>query len=210
MLLLGESGTSKNLFAKAIHQSSSRRGGPFVYINCTSIPENLFESELFGYERGAFSGALSSGKPGLLKNLEELVAKNLFREDLYYRINVFPITIPLLRERPKDIPHLVRFLVPKLCEKLGRKPKHVKEDVMNVLKLHRWRGNVSELENMLERAINVCEGNTIAVSDLPDGFKKIAGVDQLVSVIGIAPLKKTVEQTERQLISKMLDYTGGC
>ncbi len=263
VLLLGESGTGKNLFAKAIHQSSSRRDGPFVYINCTSIPENLFESELFGYERGAFTGALSSGKPGLLerahggtvfldeiaelpltmqakvlhflqtrsftrvgglnpftidvriicatnKNLEELVAQNIFREDLYYRINVFPITIPPLRERPEDISHLVRFLVPKLCEKLKRGPKHVNEDVMRLLKLYSWKGNVRELENVLERAINVCEGNTITVNDLPEGFKKMAGVDQLVSVIRIGPLKKAVEQTERQLISKILDYTGGC
>jgi DNA-binding NtrC family response regulator len=204
VMLYGETGTGKSLVAKVIHQLSGKKG-LLVTINCASIPENLLESELFGYERGAFTGALQSKKgkfeladngtifldeiaemsPNLQakllrvlqersferlgglettgtnarviaatnRNLKELVAGNRFREDLYYRLNVFPVHIPPLRERKEIIPQLTEYLVKRLSVKIGRTITEIPAESMERLMSHQWPGNVRELENLIERAI---------------------------------------------------------
>jgi len=265
VLLLGESGTGKNLFADAIHKASIRRKGPFVYINCSSIPENLIESELFGYEKGAFTGALTSGKTGKFaqahqgtifldeigelsinlqakllhflqnksftrvggleqinvdvrviaatnKDLEKLIENNKFREDLYYRINVMAITIPPLRDRKDDIKPLVQYLLPKICKRMSKKVKNIDQDAINILKSYHWRGNVRELENVLERAINLASGATIFIKDLPkdviENLKKPI-CDNIVEVMYAGPVKETLRRVERQLLLKALELSKG-
>ncbi len=262
VLLLGESGTGKNLLARAIHQASKRREGPLIYINCASIPENLFESELFGYEKGSFTGALASGKKGKLaeadggtlfldeiaelplslqakflhflqdrtytrvggieeqkvdvrfifatnRDLVKLVEEGKFREDLFFRINVMPIELPPLRERREDIPLLAQNLITKICNKIAKRPKKIGAQAMEYLIAHTWKGNIRELENVLERAVNICEEDIIKPEHLPAQIinSKIRG--ELVRVRGVGPLKKAVQQTEKQLIQKALEKTGG-
>lgn len=267
VLILGESGTGKGILAESIHQASGRREGPFVYLNCAAIPENLLESELFGYEKGSFTGALAAGKSGKFeqahrgtifldelaelslplqakilhvfqsklftrvgglkpikadvriiaatnKNLKELVQKGIFREDLYYRINVISINIPPLRERRQDIPALIKFLLPAICEKVGKKAKKISEEAINLLLHYHWRGNVRELENIMERAANIAPGDVIGVEHLPDEIKSQKFMQSttsgcLVSVIGLGPLEKAVKETEGQLIVKALEHTRG-
>jgi len=206
VLLRGESGTGKELFAHAIHNASRRRKGPFVSVNCAALPETLLESELFGYEEGAFTGAKRGGKRGLLeeadggtlfldeigkmgtsvqskflrflqdrefvrvggseptyvdvrviaatnKNIEELVEHGEFLPDLYYRLNVVPIYIPPLRERPEDIPELVRRIIRKLNQEYGRVVEDITEEALRILANHDWPGNVRELENAVGRSI---------------------------------------------------------
>jgi len=206
VLLRGESGTGKELFAHAIHNASKRRKGPFVSVNCAALPETLLESELFGYEEGAFTGAKRGGKRGLLEeadggtlfldeigkmgtsvqskflrflqdrefvrvggseptyvdvrviaatnmNIEELVEKGKFLPDLYYRLNVVPIYIPPLRERPEDIPELVRRIIRKLNQEYGRVVEDITEEALRILADYDWPGNVRELENAVGRSI---------------------------------------------------------
>ncbi len=213
VLLEGESGTGKELFARAIHGLSKRSGRPFVAINCAAIPETLLESELFGYEKGSFTGA-SSRRPGkfeladggsvfldeigeltpatqgkLLRVLQEksfhrvggtavinvdvriitasnrpldrLVAQGLFREDLYYRVRVFPIFIPPLRDRPEDIDPLIDWFLARLPGELKKKPLALDSAARERLRCYSWPGNVRELRNCLERAIILAEGTTI-------------------------------------------------
>jgi len=213
VLLEGESGTGKELFARAIHELSPRRGRPFVAINCAAIPETLLESELFGHERGAFTGALArrlgkfelaeggtvfldeigelspvtQGK--LLRVLQErsfhrvggtipiqvdvrilaasnrpldrMVAQSLFREDLYYRVRVFPIRIPPLRDRPEDIDPLVDWFLGHLPQELGKKGIRIAPGARERLREYLWPGNVRELRNCLERAIILSDGGVI-------------------------------------------------
>ena len=213
VLLEGESGTGKELFARALHALSERSGGPFIAINCAAIPDTLLEAELFGYEKGAFTGA-AQRKPGrfelaqrgtlfldevgelplvlqakLLRAIEtkrferlggtatiqvdvrlvaatnrglrQAVAARQFREDLYFRLSVFPVTIPPLRERPEDIPVLARHFVERTCGDLGRKALALSGRAVEVLCAYRWPGNVRELQNALERAVILAEGDTI-------------------------------------------------
>ena len=219
-LILGESGTGKELFAQSIHNASSRRGGPFVVVNCGAIPRTLLESELFGYEDGAFTGARKQGKPGKFeladggtvfldeigelpldaqasllrllqesevvrvggttakhinirvvaatnRNLEEAVRQKIFRNDLYYRLNVLSITIPPLRDRKTDIRLLSNFFLEKFARALGRPDARFTEEVLEALSLYHWPGNVRELENVIERTINISTSSLIQVSDLP-------------------------------------------
>ncbi len=222
--VFGESGTGKELVARAIHFNSLRKGGPLVAINCAALPENLLESELFGYEKGAFTGAekfkkgrfeMANGGTLFLdeisemnpivqakvlrvveerelerlggtetvkvdvriicasnKNLEEYVKKGLFREDLYYRINVFPINMPPLRARPEDILHLARSFVEQFSEKMGKFSLKMSKSVEKILVASKWEGNVRELRNCLERAVILCKGDTITESHLPDALVK--------------------------------------
>ena len=262
VLLLGESGTGKNLFAKAIHNASQRKKEEFVYINCASIPENLFESELFGYEKGSFTGALDSGKEGKLekadkgtlfldeiaelplslqakflhflqsrkytrvgsleekevdvrfifatnKDLENQVRKGEFREDLFFRINVLPIYLPPLRERREDIPLLVNKLLGRINKKLSKNIKEISSEAMKYLMSYEWKGNIRELENVLERAINICDNEKIRVNDLPAKVIKQFSQDQRVKVQGIGSLEETVKEAEKELIKKVLEYTDG-
>ena len=213
VLLEGESGTGKELFARALHALSERVSGPFIAINCAAIPETLLEAELFGYEKGAFTGA-TQRKPGrfelaqrgtlfldevgelplalqakLLRAIEtrrferlggtatiqvdvrlvaatnrglrQAVANRQFREDLYFRLSVFQVTIPPLRERPEDVPLLARHFVERTCRDLGRKALALSERASAGLMAYRWPGNVRELQNALERAVILAEGDTI-------------------------------------------------
>ena len=213
VLLEGESGTGKELFARSLHALSPRADAPFVAINCAAIPENLLETELFGYEKGAFTGA-AARKPGkfemahrgtlfldeigdlpmslqakILRALEEkkfervggtallqvdvrlvaatnkglraAVAARRFREDLYFRLSVFPITIPPLRDRPGDIAVLARFFVERFCRDLKKKPFALSPEAVEQLQVYRWPGNVRELQNCIERAVILADGDTI-------------------------------------------------
>lgn len=219
VLLRGESGTGKELFASALHTEGPRRQAPFIAVNCTALPETLLESELFGYEEGAFTGAAKGGKPGLFeqanggtlfldeigelpllvqvrllrtlqegtirrvggskeqnvdvriiaathRNLEEMVRKGEFREDLYYRLNVIPLTIPPLRERKEDIPVLAQHLIGKICRKLNKPEVRLVSESVEVLMNQDWPGNIRQLENTLERIINLLDSPEITPHDL--------------------------------------------
>ena len=213
VLLEGESGTGKELFARALHVLSTRAEGPFVAINCAAIPENLLETELFGYEKGAFTGA-AARKPGKFelahrgtlfldeigelpltlqakilraleerrfdrvggtssiqvdvrvvaatnRNLKAAVAARQYREDLYFRLSVFPISIPPLRERPGDIQMLARSFIERFCRDLNKKALALAPSAIDELLAYSWRGNVRELQNCIERAVILTEGDTI-------------------------------------------------
>jgi len=215
VLLHGETGTGKELVARAIHNLSSRRDRPYVRMNCAAIPSGLLESELFGHERGAFTGALMQRKgrfeladrgtlfldeigdislelqPKLLRavqeqeferlgsastikvnvrmiaathrDLGEMIQEEKFREDLFYRFNVFPIEIPPLRERREDIPLLVNYFVSKLSQRMRKQITSVSRQTMEFLTNHSWRGNVRELANFIERAVIVTRGEELEV-----------------------------------------------
>ena len=213
VLILGESGTGKELFARAIHYLSPRKEYPFVPINCAAIPRELLESELFGHERGAFTGAdfkkigkfeladkgtvfldeigemdtalqakllrvLQEGEIERLgglktikidvrviaasnRDIEKAVSEKAFREDLYYRLSVFPVRIPLLRERAEDIPMLAEFFLNKYCAELKTPLKSISAEALETMVEYPWKGNVRELENTIERAIILCDGKVI-------------------------------------------------
>lgn len=263
VLLLGESGTGKELFARAIHNLSHRRNYPLVPINCAAIPKNLLESELFGHEKGSFTGA-DAKKIGkfefadrgtifldevgdmdltlqskLLRALEEseieriggvktfkvdvrivaasnrdlekAVEDKCFREDLYYRLNVFPIQIPPLRERREDIPMLVEYFISKYCHELKSTQKDISKDALNILMNYRWKGNVRELENTLERAIILCDGDIITSEHIvltqrsvPDSTEQSLLEGTLEDVA-----KKALRVAETQCIVEALRKTRG-
>ena len=259
VLLLGESGTGKTLFAKAIHDEGKFHDQPFIHINCASIPENLLESELFGYRRGAFTGAKNEGKIGLFeaasggtifldeigeltpylqgkllqvlqnktfipvggtkviavevriiaatnKNLEKEMLQGRFREDLYYRINVFPIIIPPLRRRKQDIHPLVYAILPKICERIGSEKKDISGEAFQELVYYDWPGNIRELENVLERAANIAEGNTILSTHLiiQTRERKLSTNENQ-----ILPMRELLEETEKRAIESALRIYGG-
>jgi DNA-binding NtrC family response regulator len=259
ILIQGESGTGKELLARFIHEHSSRRQQPFVAVNCGALPESLLESELFGYEKGAFTGA-ASRKPGrfelahggtilldevtemqvylqakLLRVLQErevdrvggirpvpvdvrvlattnrdirdALEKGDFREDLYYRLNVIPLVVPPLRERPEDIEVLADHFIEKYNEIDGRNVKTLAGEARLALMAHLFPGNVRELENIIERAVLMCDGQTIREADLfldasaGTGCEPVGLSDSLMP----APLK----EVERKLIFHTLDRTNG-
>ncbi|MEE9523481.1 MAG: sigma-54 dependent transcriptional regulator, partial [Thermodesulfovibrionales bacterium] len=225
ILLLGESGTGKGMIAEIVHCNSPRRDNPFMSINCSAIPENLLESELFGYKKGAFTGA-NSDKTGLIviadggtlfldeigdmpmslqskilkvlesgelmplgdtkvksvdvrlitatnKDIEKHIKKGLFREDLYYRLNVFEIKLPALRERAEDIKVLAHHFIEKYCAEHKKMIKGFTDDAMDLLMGYSWPGNVRELSNVLERATVISSGDMIDVNDFPDKIRVI-------------------------------------
>jgi len=227
VLLLGESGTGKELFAHAIHNESDRSHSPIIKINCGSIPSELFESELFGYESGAFTGAKKDGKPGKFelannstifldeigdlplsmqvkllrviqekeferigsirsqkidvriiaatnKNLEEMIKQKTFREDLYYRLNVINIHVPSLRERRDDIPSLAKYLMKKISLEMEIHVTNISDEAIMALSLYDWPGNIRELENSIERALNLVDKQSIIeISHLPFYITKL-------------------------------------
>lgn len=229
VLIRGESGTGKELIAKAIHYNSDRKDKPFVRVNCAAIPENLIESELFGYEKGAFTGAIKN-KPGKFsianggtifldeigdmptsmqvkllrviqekeieslgglspqkvdvriiaathRHLEEMIEKSTFREDLYYRLNVLSINLPPLRERREDINTLVDHFIDKFNKELNKNIIGIDKESLNLLEAYDWPGNIRELQNIVERAINLCDEDIISSIDIPlyiQGFKSSA------------------------------------
>src|SRR2546425_5847910 len=223
VLLEGESGTGKELFARALHALSPRADGPFVAINCAAIPETLLETELFGHEKGAFTGAAArkpgkfelahrgtlfldeigdlplSLQPKILRALEEkrfervggtlplqvdvrvvaatnrnlkaAVAARQYREDLYFRLSVFPIVIPPLRDRPDDIPTLARYFIDKFCRELNKRTMMLSPSAETELRTYPWPGNVRELQNCIERAAILTEGDTIHPHHLNLSFR---------------------------------------
>ena len=257
ILLLGESGTGKELFAKAIHESSRRGKLPFYPVNCAALPDTLLESELFGYEDGAFSGAKKGGKAGLLevadnstvfldevgdlslntqakllrvlqemrirriggykekpidvriiaatnRDLEKMVEDGNFREDLYYRLNVVPISIPSLRQRRADIPLLAEYFLSKYAKSSGKPPKTLTARSMAFLVNYDWPGNVRELQNVIERAINLTPGRIIDVDNLHfEGENKLD-----FPIHEERPLKSLVQQVEQRAIIDALSKHG--
>ncbi|HEX4545100.1 MAG TPA: sigma 54-interacting transcriptional regulator, partial [Candidatus Acidoferrum sp.] len=269
VLLLGETGTGKELFARAIHNLSPRRDRTFVKVNCASIPSGLLESELFGHERGAFTGAISQKigrfeladrgtlfldevgdlplelQPKLLRVLQEqeferlggnrtqrvdarvvaatnadlskLVAERAFRSDLYYRLNVFPIQIPALRERPEDIPLLVRYFVQIFSRRLNKAVEYIPADAMDALASYSWPGNIRELENLIERAVLLSPGKELrvpsselksaAVSNSATGADSSSSFASLTSSTSSTAAISTLEEAERQHIVRALKQT---
>lgn len=259
VLITGESGTGKELFAHAIHNGSERRSRPFIKVNCAAIPENLLESELFGYVEGAFTGAKKGGKTGkfevadkgtifldeigdmplimqakLLRvlqereierigslepirvdvrviaatnqNLEELVKEGKFREDLYYRLNIVELSIPPLREHAEDIPLLVDSLISKLNTKMRKQIDYISEDALKLLQQYTWPGNIRELENVLELAINMTDDSSLNIEDFPCILRKINTESALRSKSGLANI---MYQTEKQVLEDALKQTNG-
>lgn len=256
VLIQGESGTGKEVFARAIHHASARSSKAFVAINCGAIPENLLESELFGYEAGAFSGASKSGKPGKFelahggtlfldeigemplnlqvkilrviqerrveriggqgtipidvriicathRNLDKMVAEGEFREDLYYRIQVLPLALPPLRARQEDLPHILEKLVRSKVEKLKiAHPVTISDAVVKVFTNHRWPGNIRELENVIEYALNLDTDGIIDLGDLPNRFFVSAGRRASDRQF------QTIESVEKELILAALTQYG--
>jgi len=253
VLLLGETGTGKGMIARAIHSRSLRKDRPMITVNCTSLPANLIESELFGRERGAFTGAdarqigrfelanggtifldeigempleLQSkllrviqdgeferlGSPRTItvdvriiaashRNLEEEVRKGNFREDLYYRLNVFPVTIPALRQRAEDIPLLVNHFIDKFNRKTGKRIEAVSKETMQVLRKYPWPGNVRELESVIERSIITSQGTTLQILDRFDTFTLTTGSAKEDDIKDLAEL-------EQSHILQVLQKTG--
>ncbi len=260
VLILGESGTGKELVAWAIHHQSPRREQPFVKMNCAAIPDELTESELFGYEKGAFTGAGDThdgkflqadggtlfldeiadmslrvqtkvlrvlqdgqferigGKSTLKvdvrviaatnRNLEELVKQGKFREDLYYRLNVFPITVPPLRERREDIPLLLDYFITRYCSENNRRPVRPDPAVVEVLQNYSWPGNVRELRNLVERLLIMTTGDRIEMSDLPPHLFQ-AEIPTVKVTPGSKSLKEIREMAEREYILQCLRACGG-
>ena len=268
VLLLGETGTGKELFARAIHNLSPRRDRTFVKINCAAIPSGLLESELFGHERGAFTGAINQKigrfeladrgtlfldeagdiplelQPKLLRVLQEqeferlggnrtqrvdvrvvaatnvdlskLVAQRAFRNDLYYRLNVFPIQIPALRERFEDIPLLVRYFVQRFSRSLNKAVEYIPADAMDALVRYSWPGNVRELENLIERAVLLSPAKELRIprSELksPDALapadsEPSFSFTSLTSSTSLTRSISTLEEAERQHILRALKQT---
>lgn len=263
VLILGETGTGKELAARAIHNLSPRRERTFVKVNCAAIPSGLLESELFGHERGAFTGAVNQKigrfeladrgtifldevgdlpvelQPKLLRVLQEqeferlggnrtqhvdvrvvaatngdlakLVAERTFRSDLYYRLNVFPIHLPALRERREDIPLLVRYFVQKFSRRLNKAVEYIPTEVMDALANYSWPGNIRELENLIERAVLLSPGKElrVPVSELKGSARTGDGEHSpaFVNAPQTAPVT-TLEEAERQHILRAMRQTG--
>ena len=250
MLILGETGTGKELIARAIHNISSRSRRAFVKLNCAAIPSGLLESELFGHEKGAFTGAvaqrigrfeLANGgtlfldevgdiplelQPKLLRvlqeqeferlgstrtqrvdvrmvaatnrNLEQMVGDKQFREDLYFRLNVFPIRIPPLRERAGDIRLLVRHYVEKYAQRMNKRIETIPEEAMAALCRYSWPGNIRELQNFIERAVIMTPGSVLQIQ-----INELQPSGPIASTVG-----GTLEDVERQRILEALRETG--
>lgn len=252
VLIQGESGTGKELFAQAICNAGPRAGKPFVAINCGGIPDGMLESELFGYEGGAFTGARREGKPGRLeladggtvfldeigelplrlqvkllrvlqsgtisrlgstkvstidvrviaatnRDLEDMVSKKEFREDLFYRLSVIPIQLPPLRERKEDIGILLDFFIDKYNQEFNKKIKGIEPEAMAFLQSYHWPGNVRELENTLEFAVSMAGGEYLTMADLPARIKKAASPGVQLKPLAIV---------ETELIRKGLELYG--
>jgi len=276
VILRGESGTGKELVAHAIHYHSERSDGPFIKISCAALPETLLESELFGYEKGAFTGA-STSKPGRFelahggtlfldeigdisastqvkllrvlqekeferiggtqtihvnirlitatnKDLEKEVREGRFREDLYYRLNVVPLFLPPLRDRREDIPILVKHFLQKVNQEHKKSVEYVSDEAMNYLMSYAWPGNVRELQNAIERAVVLCQSDTLTQELLPiPGGKGLAALTAFHPPVNASHIESEfsqqdtekgslpdrVENLEKAMISKVLSQTEG-
>lgn len=257
VLITGESGTGKELLARAIHGASARQHKPFVAVNCASVPENLMESELFGYEGGAFTGAKKEGKPGKFelaqggtlfldeigdlplamqpkllrviqervlervgggkalplnvrliaatnKDLKQAVSEGLFREELYYRLNVIPLHLPALRERREDIEGLAIHFLHKYEQLLGKQGLVFSQTLVERLKDFSWPGNIRQLENAVEYMVNMAAGPMIGPEDLPEYFQE----DFQNQPLPQRPLKEMLEEYEGALLKDALRQAG--
>lgn len=252
VLIEGETGTGKELIASAIHEQSLRNQGPFVKLNCAAMPAGLLESELFGHERGAFTGAVTQTmgrfqlahqgtlfldeigelplelQPKLLRvlqhqeferlgsnrtirvnvriiaatnqNLAEMLQKRQFRDDLFYRLSVFPIGIPPLRQRPEDIPLLVQHFVDMFARRMDKECHHVPDEVMNALTRHDWPGNVRELQNVIERAVILSRG--------PDLQLASGELKRRPEEIAPPAVSRTLAEAERDHILNVLNESN--
>jgi formate hydrogenlyase transcriptional activator len=255
VLILGETGTGKELIARAIYEHSRRSRRPFIRVNCAAIPPSLIASELFGHEKGAFTGAVQrrlgrfeSANGGtifldeigelpmetqitLLRVLQErelervgsshpisidvriiaatnrdltaAVAAGTFRQDLFYRLNVFPIQMPALRERAEDIPLLVEYLVERYARKAGKRVRGLAKGTIETLQAYAWPGNIRELQNVIERAVILCEDETVSVSEswLKRESPRLPGMT--------APLTATLADREKEVIEAALAESRG-
>jgi DNA-binding NtrC family response regulator len=269
VLLEGESGTGKELFARAVHAVSPRADGPFVAINCAAIPETLLETELFGHEKGAFTGA-AARKPGRFelahrgtlfldeigdlplplqakilraieekrfervggtqslhvdvrvvaatnRNLKARVAERQFREDLYFRLSVFPIQIPPLRERTDDVMILARHFIDRFCRDLNKKPLTLSPGTLEELRAYAWPGNVRELQNCIERAVILCDGDAIQSRHLNLSFRQptqappSSGPWEQIDLSGTLAdvLRRVTMEAERRKIEQAIKEAAG-
>ena len=275
VLITGESGTGKELVATALHVNSPRKDKPIIKVNCAAIPKDLMESEFFGYEQGAFTGAVGS-KPGRFeladggtlfldeiaeipsamqvkllralqvgefervggvrtirvdarviaatnRDLQKLIEQNRFRDDLYYRLNVVPISLPALRDRKDDIPLLANAFLEKFNKRLQRQSRGITKEALEVLTSYHWPGNIRELENVIERTLLFAESEILDVADLPEELRQNAAQSGGAKTrlenpsapldAAVASMKEIVKQAtveiERDLIQKALDETGG-
>ena len=250
VLVQGETGTGKELIARAVHNLSARCGRPFVKLNCAAIPFDLLESELFGHEKGAFTGAIAQKigrfeladkgtlfldevgdiplalQPKLLRvlqeqeferlgsgrthqvdvrlvaathrNLVEMVKRREFRGDLYYRLNVFPVSVPPLRARREDIPPLVEHFVEIYARRMNKQIEHISSQTMAALSSYQWPGNIRELQNFIERSLILTSGNVL---ECP-----LASLKSAAETESLGPI--TMEDAEREHIRKILEQTG--
>ncbi len=255
VLILGETGTGKELVAQALHRNSPRAERPFVVVNCAALPETLLESELFGHERGAFTGATTRkegrfvlahlgtlfldevgelslatqakilrvlqvrefeplGSVRSLKvdvriiaatnrDLNAMVREGQFREDLFYRLNVFPLLLPPLRERLEDLPPLAQHFLQKYSEKNRRPVQTLAPEVLQAFGKYAWPGNIRELENVMERGVILCTGDTLTLQELPPALRQVRTRP--------APGETELElpELERQLIGRTLELVSG-
>ena len=273
VLITGESGTGKEMFARLIHTSSPRSAKPFVAVNCAAIPESLMESELFGYEEGAFTGARKGGKIGKIQlanhgtffldeigdmplylqakllrvlndkkverignsstslinvdvriiaatnqNLEEMIERKEFREDLYYRLNVVPLRLPPLRERPDDIPFLIQHFINKYNKILGKEIRSASASVMELMMEYQWPGNVRELENCIEYMMTFEKTQVLSLEVMPQKILSIKNETTLNAASHIVskmdetedrPLKIRLQEKEREILKSMAARYGG-
>jgi transcriptional regulator with PAS, ATPase and Fis domain len=256
---VGESGTGKELVAQTVHELSPRRKGPFVAVNCAAIPQGLLESEIFGHEKGAFTGAVErrqgcfeladggtllldevaemesatqvkflrvlqegqfrrvGGKAEIQVDVRIIAATNkdpvkalrdgTLREDLYYRLNVFTLGLPPLRERLEDLSELVQGFVDEFNERHGRAVRGVDEGALAILRQQRWPGNVRELRNVIERAVIVCPGEVIGAEHLPAPVGSAPAAAPSAEGV-LLPVGTRLEEAERRLILRTLAHTG--
>jgi DNA-binding NtrC family response regulator len=260
VLIEGETGTGKELVAMAIHDHSDRSERAFVVVNCGALAEGVLESELFGHERGAFSGAIASRKGrfeladgGTLfidevgelppqaqvkllrflqnhefervggtsvlrsdarivaatnRDLKAMVREGTFRDDLFYRLNVVHIDVPPLRDRREDVEHLARHFLDKYCGQMNKKLGELSPEVLHALGAYDWEGNVRELENVMERAVVLCKGESVTLRDLPEEVRGEKSSGEAVT-IPTGTLTEILESMERQILVRTLERSGG-
>jgi transcriptional regulator with GAF, ATPase, and Fis domain len=256
VLLLGETGTGKELVAQAIHRNSSRAAGPFVVVNCATLPETLLESELFGHERGSFTGATVRKEGRFLvaqrgtvfldeigeltlpiqakilrvlqarefepvgsnrtqkvdvriitatnRDLEKMVREGRFRDDLYYRLNVFQLVMPPLRERLEDLPVLADFFLKRYGERNRRGVLSLAPETLQAFRHYSWPGNIRELENVIERGVIVCQGDVLTLGDLPPALQSRLGWPAAGG-----ETEPGLPELEQQLIIRTLERVAG-
>ena len=262
VLITGETGSGKELIARAIHKKSRRAGRAFIRVNCAAIPSSLVASELFGHEKGAFTGALQrrlgrfeSANGGTIfldeigdlpaetqiallrvlqdreierignshpipvdvrilaatnRDLEKAVAAGAFRQDLFYRLNVFPIRVPSLRERAEDIPLLVEYLIERYATKTGKRIRKINRSTLTLFQAYDWPGNIRELQNVIERAVILCDGDTFSVDETWLAHDPKASEGPSIAIgTSLAQQHRIQSETERHLIEAALAKTGG-